>query len=523
MIVGSGPAGVSAAFPLVESGLKVLMVDGGRRVAMSPPSKAFLEERSENPDHWKWMIGQDLYALKSQDAVSPKLRVPIYRSVFEDFGSVNQITTRDFMAIGSLAEGGLSVAWGCGVARLTGKELAEFPFSEPEIAPSYERVAKRIGVSGKHDDDLSEFFGLDRWASPAIPMDSLHSYLYGRYTKRRRELSSLRFRLGRSRLAVLSEDRPGRSHCNGSGNCLYGCERRAMYSAADELGLLKQHDNFHHESGLAVERIVSNQGCWSVNGLNLSSQERRSIRCRRVFLAAGTLATTRLALKALGLRRPVRLHSCSNAAFLLWLPRMFGIARTSSFGGAQLSFSIALRKEFSAYGSTFGTTGIPVSEFARHAPFRRRYGIDLLRSLMSSCLVGNLFLPGSLSCAQAALQKDGSLHIVGGSNDLIRDLMAEAARKLRKAYWKLGAVLLPNSFMVGRPGGDIHYGGTLPMRGRPGIGETNALGELSGLDGVHVVDGACLSTLSEKSHTLTIMANADRIARKVASAYFQRA
>jgi flavin-dependent dehydrogenase len=31
IIVGSGPAGVSAAYPLVQSGIKVLMVDGGER------------------------------------------------------------------------------------------------------------------------------------------------------------------------------------------------------------------------------------------------------------------------------------------------------------------------------------------------------------------------------------------------------------------------------------------------------------------------------------------------------------
>jgi hypothetical protein len=32
---------------------------------------------------------------------------------------------------------------------------------------------------------------------------------------------------------------------------------------------------------------------------------------------------------------------------------------------------------------------------------------------------------------------------------------------------------------------------------------------------VHVIDGACLTAISEKSHTLTIMANADRIAKKL--------
>lgn len=39
LIIGSGPAGVSAALPLVKAGLNVLMVDGGRRVVDPPPPR----------------------------------------------------------------------------------------------------------------------------------------------------------------------------------------------------------------------------------------------------------------------------------------------------------------------------------------------------------------------------------------------------------------------------------------------------------------------------------------------------
>ena len=98
----------------------------------------------------------------------------------------------------------------------------------------------------------------------------------------------------------------------------------------------------------------------------------------------------------------------------------------------------------------------------------------------------------------------------------VTPLMREANRKLQKAYGVLGAMLLPGSFTIGKPGGDIHYAGTLPMREKPVLGETSSLGEVKGLEGVYIVDGACLSALPAKSHTLTIMANADRIGRILA-------
>jgi len=135
---------------------------------------------------------------------------------------------------------------------------------------------------------------------------------------------------------------------------------------------------------------------------------------------------------------------------------------------------------------------------------------------LGACVVGNLFLPGHLTAGEARLNKDGALVVSGTFREAVVPLMKEAAQKLRQSYRRLGALLLPGSFTVGLPGGDVHYAGTVPMRTQPRIGESSPLGEIAGLEGVHVVDGACLPILSEKPHTLTIMANADRIGRKVA-------
>lgn len=520
IIVGSGPAGVSAAFPLVENGIRVLMVDGGREVKVMPPEQPFLNARAKDVNQWKWLIGKNFHSLQKHDVVSPKIRVPTQMHVFEGFEVANQIETRNFVSLGSLAAGGLSNAWGCGVARLSESELSEFPFNASDIEQSYETVARRVGISGRHVDDLSDYFGLDEWSKPPIQMDPLHTSLFDKYINQSSRLASLGFSLGRSRSAVLSEDYAGRSACNNSGNCLLGCTRRALYSATEDLVKLQQYQNFYYESGFVVEDLLRSGNHWVINGVNHMSQERRKITSVKVLLAAGTLATTRLALKALKYMKPVPLLSSPTAAFLLWLPRKIGLPRTPSFGLGQLSFSLKIRDNISAYGSTFGTTGIPVTEFVRHLPLSRRYGVDILANLLSSCIVGNVFLPGELSISKATLSSEGSLRVDGGYSNLVPNLMAEAAMRLRKAYIKLGAILLPMSFTVGRPGGDIHYAGTLAMREIAKVGETNAYGELCGLEGVHVVDGACLPTLSEKPHTLTIMANADRIARLIAQSKF---
>lgn len=516
VIVGSGPAGVSAAFPLVEAGLRVLMVDGGKQPGVLPPEADFLTARTNDAEQWKWMVGEDFHALKKSDAVSPKLRVPSHAYAFEGFEALNHVAGKDFVTVGSLATGGLANAWGCGVARFSAREMADFPFPASELDISYAKVSQRMGISGRVDDDMSDYFGLDEYSQSPIPMDALHTHLSQRYFNHRKKLNSQGFRLGRSRVAVLSEDVAGRQACNLSGNCLWGCRRHSMYSSTDDLPELRKHENFSELSGFVVDGLTRYDSYWAVDGQTIPSDERRSITASQIVLAAGTLATTRLALKTLNHRLPVPLLSCPTAAFLLWLPRLLGAPRTPGFGLGQLSFALGLQDNVTAFGSTFATTGISLSEFVRHVPLRRRYGIGLLRGLLSSCVVGNVFLPGHLTAAEAELQSDSSLSVTGKYGDVVVPLMDETAKKLRKAYWSLGAVLLPGSFTIGPPGGDIHYAGTLPMRESPSRGETSQRGEVEGLDGVFVVDGACLPTLSEKSHTLTIMANADRIGRQLA-------
>jgi choline dehydrogenase-like flavoprotein len=513
IIIGSGPAGVSTAFPLVEAGLRVLMVDGGRKATISPPSKPYLVWRNEEANQWKWMIGENFHALRNVDAASPKLRVPVHAPMFDGFANENRINSNGFVAIGSLAEGGLSNAWGCGVARFSSSDLRDFPFARSDIERSYDEVARRIGICGGVQDDLSAYFGLDSMSDPPIQKDALHTYILDKYEANRKYISASGVSLGHSRLAVLSRDREGRKACDISGNCLWGCHHGSLYSSITDIALLTKYSNFSYRSGFIVDRLSLSNGCRAVAGRDESGHH--ILNARKVILAAGTLATTRLVLQAINLFSPVAMKACPTAAFMLWIPKALGTRLAPAFGFGQLSLVLDLPNGISGYGALFNISGIPVAEFSKYMPLRKRYGIDILKALLSSCVVGNLFLPGHLTAAKVILDSDGSLNVSGAYDDSVSQLMIDAKRKIRSAFWKAGALLLPNSFTIARPGSDIHYASSIPMRTSPTSGESDPFGEVIGLNDVHVVDGACLPSLPSKPHTLTIMANADRIGRQL--------
>jgi len=524
LIVGSGPAGVSTAFPIVEAGLKVLMVDSSEHTKVTLPTTPYLENRREKDDQWKWLLGDDYHALKFSGAISPKLRTSTHAHVFKSFQRENKIISDEFIALGSLAAGGLSNAWGCGVAKLSFEDLAEFPFPATDLDASFATVSARMGISGAGDDDLKEYYGLDTWADPPIEIDSMQAALLDKYQRHRLTIHQFGVRLGRSRVAALSKNRTNvdsngrvadRLACNLSGNCLWGCHRKSLYAALYDLEALKGFANFTYRSGLIVDHFNKNDRCIYVHarisGPGPSKFE--TITTKRLVLAAGTLATTRLAMQALNIRHSLSMQACPTAAFMLWRPASLGKPHQNSFGLGQLSYTVKLSDQVRVFGSLFSTSGIPTSEFARFIPLKKPVGLAVLRSLLSSCMIGNLFLPGKFSKAHLTLSADDSLHVTGTYLTEVPILMNQAQKKLQATFRKLGAIILPSSFTLGRPGADIHYASSLPMRHTPTLGETYPTGELHGLPHVFVADGASLSSLSEKSHTLTIMANADRIGR----------
>jgi choline dehydrogenase-like flavoprotein len=520
IIVGSGPAGVSAAFPLVDAGMRVLMVDGGEVAAVTLPDADYLDSRANDRRQWEWLVGRDFQALRGAAATSPKFRAPTLDYVFRGFAEANAIVAENFNPVGSLAVGGLSNAWGCGVARFSGADLADFPIAESELAPSFEAVARRIGISGRSDDDLADYFGVDAWAQPAMALDRLHEALLANYRRHRDPLLASGFRLGRARLAVLAEDAGTRRSCSRSGLCLWGCPRESLYTARYDLRTLAARPNFEHEPGFVVDRLEPADGGWNVCGRSTRSGTHEARTARRIVVAAGTLATTGIVMRSLPQLRETRLVNLPMAAFALWLPRALGAAREGGPGFAQLAFAQDDADIGSTCGFLFSTQGLPVGEFIRYAPLARRHSVRLFRTLLSSMVVANCFFPGHLSNSSMRHRSDGAIDVVGGAKPALADAITRTRARLGSAFRRAGAWLLPGSFKAGATGGDAHYAGSLPMRRAPGPGETSAAAEVAGLAGVFVADAAAMPSLPAKSHTLALMACADRVGRAVVTRHF---
>ncbi|MDB5582193.1 MAG: hypothetical protein JWR80_7369 [Bradyrhizobium sp.] len=518
IIVGTGPAGVSAAFPLLDAGLKVLMVDAGGDDAPKPPAGEYLSMRKNDRAQWDWLVGSNHDAIRFSDATSPKLRVPNLAPTFTGFNELNGITAQGFTSIGSLASGGLSNAWGSGVARFDADELADFPILPGDLDVGYAAVARRIGISGRSDDDLRNYFGVDDFADEPLAIDSNCGRLLERYRRQRLRGTDIGVRIGRARLALLTQDRDDRLGCDLSGLCLWGCDRRAIYSARYDLDKLKRHPNLTHRTGVVVDRLIRNEAGWTFRASDRAGASVPEVIARTVILAAGTIATSSIALRSQNrVNQPLRLLSNPTAAFVLVLPEQLGQTVGPGQSMGQLVTSIDGVSEFgNIYCGMFPAAYIPAREFVARFPLSRATALDLWRMLMPATVVANCFLPGAHSDHTLTLRPDGKIAIRGGHGPTLAPTIQALKRRLAKAFRKLGAFIPPGGFITGSPGSDIHYAGTLPMGHDGCSGMTRPNGEMVDLPGVYVADAACLPNLPAKPHTLTMMANAHRLASGLA-------
>ncbi len=520
-IIGSGPAGTSAAFPLVEAGINVKMIEAGSvsntpEYASIPTLCAFRSGFVRTPEYVQKI---NLRALdESFSSFSPKLRGVSELKKFSNYLSHNSIKTNCFKAIGILDPGGLSNFWGAVVDIFDDEDLACPVLRSKDLLPSYISVAHRIGISGILERPKS----FNEWAKiplmAPIPLSPIAQYLHDQYQNHGPEKLSL----SGVQNAILTEDKESRSACDLGGTCHWGCQRKSIYNSRYDVDRLLQHDNFIlHDNTLVTEISCKGTG-YELELMIEGNNEPDIITATTVILAAGTIPTSKMVLKLQErYDQSIPLQTTPSFSFALWVPRKFGTRLSErSFGLSQLSFRapISNRSGDTAVGLLYDAAGIPAADIIAHMPLTRPGAIDAYRLLSSSLMFGMVYLPGEYSLNTARLQQDentkknAKLIIKGEQSQLFPRAVQKIMKQLRQQFFGIGGFVLPGSMKIHPSGSDIHYGSTFPI-GK----DISAVGEITGYPGLYIADGAGLPRMPSKHPTFTIMANADRIGRYISN------
>jgi choline dehydrogenase-like flavoprotein len=517
IIVGSGAAGVAAAYALRKKG--VLMLDVGATAPTSALHGNFyaLKKNPGGVDLFRALIGDEFESLHNvfRPYRTPKLKAPGMKFIVERAARLAPVATDGFDATLSFAAGGLANAWGAGLYRATDRDLKDFPIAARDLDPYYDALTEKIGLSGA-DDDLGRYFGPARGLLPPLDLDANGAALLRRYARRRVALNATGFYLGRPRLAVLTRSHAGRPAYGYEALEFFRAANPSVYTPAITLQEMIARGEIAYAPGVLVERYGEEPDGVRVVARALPGGGRRDFTARRLILAAGALGTAKIAL-ASNDDHASRLPLLDNAVSYLPLidPRRIGAALEKEFFPAAM-----LNAVYDGPGwpepvqmTLYGAAGTLRSDFLFDFPLPARDAIAAAKYLTPALVIAQLFYPDAPAPANyLRLTPAGALEI-GYEGKKLGALEPRILRLFRR----LGYFGLAQLCKYLAPGSSFHYAGPLPMRLAPrGRYETDRSGRLTGTRCVYVADAANFPTLPSKNHSFTMMANSMRVATEVA-------
>ena len=517
LIAGSGASAVSAAWPLVHAGLRVLMVDIGEHDGVYTPHIPpwdFLTLRRTDPEQHRYFLGDrfegiPLGSVRAGAQLTPP-RQHLERGSTRLFPSH---TPEGFQAMESTALGGLAAAWGAFSPPFTDEEMDGWPIGRRELQPHYDEVTGRTGICGTDEDDLRDLFGSSPGLLPPARQDRNALAIHRAYLQRRTRLHSMGFLAGHPRLAYATRRFRGRGPARYLDMEFYGDGDEAVWRPVYTLRELRRHSNFEYRPGVRIVSFAEDADGVEVRGEDLHGTGHFNVRARRLVLAAGALGSARIALESLkGFDVPLPLVSNPYTYYpvIVWRRiarpverRRHSLTQLTAFyrepGGSDW-----VQAQFYSYRSLL------TFKLMKESPLPHREARQLLRYWMGSFTIIGVHHPDRSHAGKTVrLDAEGTLEVSYRPGTRETEVRRSRERGLMRCVRLLGCI--PLKRIDPGPGSSLHYAGTMPMARQPGPWQLDTAGNLFGCQHVTVADGSGLPHLPAKGLTLTLMANASRI------------
>lgn len=543
IVIGSGVSGGYAAKELTEKGMRVLVLEKGKKfdhvTAYEPTYK----------DPWDFKYNGLL--TNEQKASHPKLsRDYPYNEMTEKYwmndsdALYKEVKRFDWFRPDIV--GGKSIMWGRQTYRLSDIDFeanlkdgiaVDWPIRYKEIAPWYSYVEKHVGISG-------EALGL-----PQLPdsefLKPMEMYCVEKEVRQRIEKNFPGRNMTIGRVANLSEAKEaqlkiGRSACQYRNKCRLGCPYGAYFSTqsctlppAAKTGLLTLRPD-----SIVSEILFDNakQKATGVRVIDSVTKDVREYFAKIIFVCGSTVATTALLLNSKSARFQNGLGNDSGELGHNLMDHHFKIGASGTWEGDEDKYYIG-RRANGIYIPRYRNIGNDKRDYLRgfgyqgsgsRASWNRgandmSFGADY-KDAMTKPGPWIMNLGGF---GETLPYHDNKMYLDPTDKDkwgiplvvfdaefkenekkMRKDMMEDAKEMLESAGLKNVRAFDNGSY----PGMAIHEMGTARMGRDPKTSVLNGNNQLHGVKNVFVTDGACMTSTSCVNPSLTYMALTARAA-----------
>jgi len=353
---------------------------------------------------------------------------------------------------------------------------------------------------------------------PPLRLDSNAETILRRYQAREERYKASGIYLGQSLLAMLSEDLGDRQANAQTDMDFWTDAGRTVYRPRYTIEKLKACANFTHLGGRLALRFEGAPEGVSLECRNLETGAPEAFHARRLLLAAGAINSGRLALASFRdyqSRLPI-LCNPNHWVAAINLSMLGKPARDRRHSLSQLT--VLMRAECGepdyVLAQIYSYRSLLLFRLLKDIPLPPRQGILFLRLLATAFTCVNIHFPDRPSAdrwIQLEARDSGDVLRAGAVYSTAETSWIQRHEK-RMLRFLAGLRCIPMGVNKPKHGASIHYAGTLPysLEDRPYT--TTPDGRLRHAPNVYVADGASWRFMPAKGLTLTLMANARRVA-----------
>ncbi len=539
IVVGSGATGGWAAKELAEKGMRVIVLEAGRK---TDPVKDY--RMLQWPYEVKYRgVKDQTQVFKARQAVQSKCYACTeYANHFFVDDVDNPYTTptgKPFDWIRGRQVGGRSIMWGRQSYRLSDYEFKaasrdgygeDWPVSYDEMKPWYEYVEKFIGISGSVEN-LAQL--PDSVYVPPMAMtcgeELLKKAVHANWKDRRVTIG---------RVAMLTKSLNGRAACHYCGHCERGCDTHSYFSspgstlpAAAKTGRMTLRPN------AVVSHLIIDTNTSRAKGvafIDQTTKRAQEVFAKVVVLCASTIESTRILQNSASRQHPEGFGNSSGALGRYLMDHTYSI----SVGGI-----VPQTASTQTPLDEGRNNGVYIPKFRnineKHPDFLRGYGIQAsVQKAMQPSHLHNIsgfgpelkrliretpdaapfwigafgeMLPRETNRVTINRDKKDAwgipvAHIDCQYSDNERAMAKDQIATMEEMVTAAGFEVRYKNEQLAAPGLCIHEVGTARMGSDPKKSVLNKFNQAHDAKNVFVTDGACFVSQGCQNPTLTMMA-----------------
>ncbi len=467
IIVGSGISSLGCIIGLLESNKKVLCIDASNE-NISHQSK----ENNEN-------------------IIFCEQKLPL-----KNFQSKNKASKifKPLEVLESHSFGGLLNIWGANCLRFSKDDFEEWPISYDTLKKYYQSCEKIMNVS-HFDDEISRDLQIEEKF-----FDPNKSNLFSNFIKifLKNRIISNKYLIGLARVALSNDN--------------------YTINSKDYIKKLILDQKIEYKNNLNLKKFTIKK---DVIELNFQNDKSLKLLTKKLFIGAGAVQTPKIIINSINIEKDLIIKESQP----FYIPCIFlGKSFINDFSHHTLSQAHAVFKENIKYNIGKIHYEIKYDPKLTIISLKKQFGF--LYKLIPNFIIKRIFvitgfINSNHSTYSGKIKKDNLEIKINKNDDNEKKIKFEILNQLKILSNNFNFIVIKTFLKLGNFGRGFHLGGSIPMLKEDKIKEmksndlyTKKNGEVINYKNVMIIDSTNFTNIPAGSTSLTIMANALRIAKE---------